>query len=907
MPSALTQPELFALLSAGETVILPHAHAARTLRARFATHLQQHNSPDPGSDPSPILAWHEWTSALWSTLILQGREDRLLLNHLQEHHLWAGIIADNPNSSTPSLQSPDDLATLASSALRLAASFRTVDRLRSAADTHDTRTFAAWLDTFRDRCRRQQMLPASVLDQALEQHLRAGTLHPTGPLHFVGFEDQTSAGRDLLSALQTSGVRVHTHTLTHSQDVPQPLATLAPDPHEQLRLALRLVAQKARQSSSQSFAILLPNLADHRPTLDRLLRELLAPELEPVTADLSSTPWNFATQPALQTAAPIAHALELLRWLTTPLSTDRIGALLLSPFLDFADPLENRARFEARVLHDHRLLRPEFSLPACLHFASQANRPGARFPEFHALLKQVDREKLATAPRTHAEWADRTRAFLRTLGWPGPRALTPAEFAATEAWESLLDLLSTLSATNRRIPFTTFLQHLDREAQATTLPSLNPGAAVQILTLNQAEAIPFDHTLLLDATDTSLPTTERLHPLLPRHLQTTFGMPGADPSQTYARTRSRLQHLAARSGTLHLLAPEANESGALRLTPLAQELHALLTLANDLLPPELKPERILLDELPDADPLPSLPSNKIQGGARVLELQAACGFRAYATFRLNTGEISPRSLGLDPREAGNILHKSLEILWSGLKDQATLRALSTPEREARVEAAVRAALQSLHPTPATESSWTRAFLPILAQRYTRLLDRWLLCELDRSPFTVLATEQERTVAIGPLELSVRLDRLDQVEGGHVFIDYKSTYDLKPSQWQGPRPDFPQLPLYALLADPEELRGIAFGRVRWDDKIGYVSLSDQPAIFSKSSKKASYDLLAQREEWEIELSALAEAFAQGDTSVDPKTYPQTCEFCKHRILCRLDPTTLMAQATDEDLPEDELNG
>ncbi len=914
MSSALTQSELFALLSAGGTVVLPQADAARTLRARFHAHLR--HLPAPANDPGQIFAWHEWTASLWSTLLLEGREERLLLNHLQEHHLWADTIAAHPSSRILSLQSPEDLATLARSALRLAASYNIVDRLRPAADTPDTRIFAAWLDSFRDHCHRQRLLPTALLDHALLQHLRSRALRAPGPLCLAGFEDQTPSQRDLLAALQTSGTQIQIHSLLHSQSTIRTLATITHDPEDELRLAVRLIADKGRQAPEATFAILLPNPADRRPDLDRLLRELLAPELEPVTADLSSAPWHFATQPSLLTSTPITHAFDLLRWLYEPLSTTRIGTLLLSPFLHFADSLESRARFETRILHDHRLLRPEFTLTAFLHHASQSSRPQAKFPELHALQKQADRDKLNHGSRPHADWADRTRTLLRTAGWPGPRALSPSEFAATESWESLLDLLSTLNATARRVPFATFLQQLEREAQTATLPALNPQAPVQVLTLGQAEGTTFDYTLLLNATDTALPALERLHSLIPRRLQADFGMPGADPAQTYARTRAHLQSLARRTGTLHLLAPRANDTGSLRLTPFAQDLNAVLTSAEQLLPPHLATQPIPLEDILDSTPLQPLPSNHVRGGARVLELQAACGFRAFATFRLSAGEISPLNLGIDPREAGSLLHKALELLWSDLKDQATLRALSTIDRKARVATAVRAALQPLHPSPAIQTTWTSAFIHILHERYTRLLVRWLDCELERSPFTILATEEERTLSIGPLELSIRIDRIDrihridrvdQVKGGQIFIDYKTTYTLNPEQWLGTRPDAPQLPLYALLADPEQLRGIAFGRVRWDKDIGFVSLSDQPNLFSKSSKKPSHDLTAQREEWQSELSALAEAFADGDTSVDPKTYPNTCEYCAHRLLCRLDPTTLLAQATDEDLPEDDVNG
>ena len=79
--------------------------------------------------------------------------------------------------------------------------------------------------------------------------------------------------------------------------------------------------------------------------------------------------------------------------------------------------------------------------------------------------------------------------------------------------------------------------------------------------------------------------------------------------------------------------------------------------------------------------------------------------------------------------------------------------------------------------------------------------------------TVRLSEKEfKDVRVGPLRLSVRMDRVDEVEGGEVLIDYK-TGDASPNDWLTERPDAPQLPLYAILSEADRLQGVAFGLVR----------------------------------------------------------------------------------------------
>lgn len=44
--------------------------------------------------------------------------------------------------------------------------------------------------------------------------------------------------------------------------------------------------------------------------------------------------------------------------------------------------------------------------------------------------------------------------------------------------------------------------------------------------------------------------------------------------------------------------------------------------------------------------------------------------------------------------------------------------------------------------------------------------------------------------------------------------------------------------------------------------------------------------AQIEHWRDVLTKLAEQFAAGDASVQPKIYPKTCTYCEQRLLCRV---------------------
>ena len=126
------------------------------------------------------------------------------------------------------------------------------------------------------------------------------------------------------------------------------------------------------------------------------------------------------------------------------------------------------------------------------------------------------------------------------------------------------------------------------------------------------------------------------------------------------------------------------------------------------------------------------------------------------------------------------------------------------------------------------------FAELERERLAKLAREWLDIERRRAPFQVAAVEQKRDVAVAGLEFKSRIDRMDELQdGGHVLIDYKSSRMLSPKQWDGPRPDDPQLPLYAVAA-PEELAAVVFARMR-PGEMRFMGFSDKPNAAAARSK------------------------------------------------------------------------
>jgi RecB family exonuclease len=188
--------------------------------------------------------------------------------------------------------------------------------------------------------------------------------------------------------------------------------------------------------------------------------------------------------------------------------------------------------------------------------------------------------------------------------------------------------------------------------------------------------------------------------------------------------------------------------------------------------------------------------------------------------------------------------------------------------------------QSLRRDPGAR--WRLRELP----RLQSLLRKWLNAERCREPFKVETVEQrgELVIAGGPT-LKVRIDRIDRLaDGSRILIDYKSGMAIR--DWQGERPDNPQLPVYAILR-PEGLVAVAYAQVNAAE-CKFVMESERAGIFKPGRRKTSLegmaDLAALQEIWAQRITKIGQEFAAGHAEVAPTVL--ACRSCNLQGLCRI---------------------
>lgn len=883
----LLQAALAEAFDRGATVVTGNQRAARTLSYAFDQRNQARGLKD--WSPAQVFAWEAWAAALWRKLLIDGHETRLLLSRTQEHAVWQAILADD--IELRSLRSLDALAGMASDAWNILCRYNGQHKLRGTASSTDTLAFQRWAVEFQRQCRDRRLLPHAELEATLSDHVHRNTLRlDTRDIILTGFDRMTPSQSLLVDAMRITGIVIE--ELLLSEPIEQRLIVSTGDEREELASAARWIRGFRMAHPAGRVAVVVPALEGRRAEIDRVFRGVLAPELQNIETPQSACPFEFSLGIPLAQVPMVKTALDLLRWTTGPLPLAQVSALLLSPYFAMSEGEGGaRAEFDAFELRGATRLRPEVSLE-WLSRAVYQSRIRERLGQLPVVLSSMWQDASRLANRVvlhhHVEWAETIRQLLRTAQWGSPTA-NSHEFQTQAKWESALDELATLDFDGGRVRFESALEALSRIAQQTTFAPETHHAPVQVMGALEAAGSTFDAVWFLGAGDLTWPVAARRNPLLSWQLQSTLGMPGTDVARDTSNAQETTIRIASSARTaIFSFAVEIAE-GRQRPSPSTMHLGLTATEVERLAGVEPISKAVALETFNDDEDVPRLPDRTIQGGANVLKLQASCSFRAFAEARLFSTQPEMPEAGLDARQSGTVVHRTLEAFWNEVKSQRALLAMSVQTRLALLDRAIDHGLEKFAVLSST--SWDAAYLQMQRDRLRRLLVPWIELEMQRSPFEVKQSEQRSDdVRMGPLRLNVRVDRVDLVDGGEMLIDYK-TGNVSPNDWLSPRPNEPQLPLYATLSDHGQLQGVAFGVVRVGEELDLTGYCATSGLLPNCRKMKANSLEAQIDEWRGVLEHLAEDFGEGSARVDPKQFPKTCERCTQRILCRLDPTQL----------------
>ncbi|MFL6428922.1 MAG: PD-(D/E)XK nuclease family protein, partial [Acidobacteriaceae bacterium] len=758
---------------------------------------------------------------------------------------------------------------------------------------------------------RHRWLPQGELIDAISNALRWGALEPPREIGWLGFDRASPAEEALQAALTARGVAQQALGWAFDQAKTPSLYTAQSENDETSACAAWVQTRLARDPHAR-IGILMPDLASRRAQMQRDLYSLLSPERFPITAGSApALPFEFSLgQPLAE--VPLVHAaLLLLRWLRQPLAQQEISWLLLSSTLGAAQGTEARdaLAYLDTKLRNAKCAPPEMTLEALLRWPQSGT--SAVHSLHHDLAAMLAEYRRALRRAAAGEWVRRIGNLLRAVRWGERSDASSLLFQAHQAWKRLLEGVASLDFANESLSFDDFLKTLERAAHEAIFAPESQDAPVQVMGVYAASGQSFDAVWFLGATDSGWPASGRPNPLLPIALQREFGMPHTSAADDAALAHRAMERIAESSSEVVYSYAKVCGDAMQRPSPLVSSFAPASVDTAREAPRPIQLESVPLESVPDDTWVPLPRSGIAQGGQSALQNQANCPFQAFVLRRLGVRELSIAGRGLSPGDRGSLIHKVLERVWSQdigghvhLTSHADLlHAATAGTLRPLIAAHTAAAIRSMHAEHGDR--WQRAYLKAEEERTIDLVLDWLAVESARQPFQIAAVEEKTTIQVGDLSLHVRADRIDKVAGGELLIDYK-TGEVSTASWEGPRPEQPQLPLYAAFGGSTNLIGAVFAQVR-PSSMGFKgrienarsNLSEQLNAKQVITEPYTPEVV---EEWRGDLLALAESFVRGEAQVDPHIYPKSCLYCPLHGVCRV--TELRGSATMQDSGEDE---
>lgn len=875
--------EIIAALRAGAVLVTVNNRLARHWRTVFFKAAVQEATLWPTPQ---IMPWGAWLRQLWTDASWLSANAPILLGPAQAALLWQTIVERDSSALLQSRAS----ARLAQEAWRLLHDWQLSLPFEALECSEDVLHFQHWAQQFAAECRQQNWLDEARLSVSMLEAWQRGQGTLPAQVLLLGFEDWTPAQRGLLDGLRARGTLVEVVPTAQASQAQQARRVALPDAASEDEAAARWSRAVLEHTPTARLAIIAPDLRDRRARLARLLDAQLAPQrLLPATSSASqeaASLWNMSLGAALSEHGMVQAALLVFGLGDTRLDMVLLGQALRSPF--FGGYLEER---EARAMLDVRLRQQgELQLSESFVRKQAVEHDCPQFARIVAALVKARKEQAARL--SPGEWVEAFRDELKIAAWPGVVSLSSSDFQLRQTWLDTLQSLARLELVQAKMRRSEVLAHL-RALAAETLfqPEAVADAPVQVLGPLESLGLTFDGVWLLGMQHEQWPVQAKPNPFLPMRLQVRLAMPHASPARELDYARRVGSHLLGLAGKdCMVIVSHALQADGRELEPSALfealPLIDLSDLPQSALPlPAYWGAPETMEFLSEA-PVPSLAwGTKVGGGARVLELQSACAFRAFAELRLAAQAMEEPGLGPDARERGNLLHKVMEALWGELGDQAALLSLNTADLQACVLRHVRAVVEELARRHA--SLWPARLQTLEVVRLSELVLAWLAIEGERPPFTVEARELKQSIEIGGLQLDVKIDRIDRIAGEddgllnkRLVIDYK-TGTAKPTQWAGERPEAPQLPLYAVSA--ENVSALAFAQVR-SGEMAFAGLADAQGGDSGLAV-AQQDWSEVLAEYRRVLEALAKDYRNGQAEVDPRK-PGVCAYCPLTMLCRI---------------------
>ncbi|WP_373097443.1 PD-(D/E)XK nuclease family protein [Zhongshania sp.] len=612
------------------------------------------------------------------------------------------------------------------------------------------------------------------------------------------------------------------------------------------------------EHANKLLAVLVPDIRQYQPVLQAVLQRQLYPsDLFPSAETQPREPWLFDGSETLLSYPLIKSAWDLISLAPKALPLEQFSRILRSRFVrGWPEARSIRARLDLRW---RDRLGPETSLKSALALARKMEQAEPGVGDFlHDLAALLKTMPVAQLP---SEWVRFFDQLLLSAGWPNVDDNDSVVEQCRRGFSQAMDVFRALDRQLGAVSHDSalsWLQHILSTKRFAV--SRDWRCPVRIMQYDDALGLRFDAVWIMGLDDGALPRRVEPSPFLPLELQQGAGLEDSDPSLCLRRDRRLLNSLLA-SAPLVMIShcresDVGSPQGPCSLLPSWQEEEARdignrYKVAGTVAMPAY-------DEVRAIDPSQR---DSIRGGTGLFKEYASSPFFAFLKYRLNLREFPQAAEGLDHRVQGILVHDTMQHVWERLKSKAALDVLNSVQLETLVRDCCELALQG---PEFNVARFGESLLNIEKERVIRLVCSWLE-EKEKQrlqDFEVIAVEQLIETKLAGIPLRLRMDRIDNVGGKRLVIDYK-TGTINGRSLNVDSLTEPQLPIYALVAASSE-----FGSTSGVDGVMLAQLKSPEDLAIHMRSNWANSVVAKRpdkendvdspEKWHAELDAWSTA-------------------------------------------------
>jgi ATP-dependent helicase/nuclease subunit B len=837
----MNKAQLLAWMEKGATIITPNNRLSKELLKEF---LQAFPKPVQRKPLClPYTAFIKQAFKEFGYLCLHEQHP-ILLSSQQSRYIWQYILAQEQSLTNAGLLDALEEAWTRCHLWGL--------DLNHAAFTYtpQTQQFQHWAQEFKLQLQGIKAITEVQVVPYLCAHRHC--FNTGAGIIWACFDDYHPQQRTLQDYFLASGVLQYHFDLEPQSNFTYQFAALnAEDEQKQLIAWIK----ERLEHGDKHIGIVTPNLEGEASSLQRALMRYF-----------SDSEINISLGKSLTDYPLVAHALSWLKLDTNTLESQQVRLLLYSPYLGYA---QTELLERAQLLENHILLtEPRCELTA---FIAAINN---KVPQLGSLLKQLE-----TYPEqaTVQEWIELFHLRLKALGFPGEIHFDSQLYQCYQRFLLLFDEFKELTLVTPSLNRKEALLAFNSLAQAVIFQPEKVDAPIQILGMLEAAGCIFDSLWIAGLTDEYLPRAVKPSAFIPLPLQREKSMPLSDFAHELSLAEKMISRFQSASQRTIFSYPCLTNDKPNLPSPLITHFSPFTPKWE-----EITMTKIALQNLTEDYLFPLIAQEEISGGTALLSNQAKCPFRAFAAHRLHVKESTQAFAGLNLSERGQLVHKVMETLWTKIKTQANLLSLTTEELDQHIDFSITVALQPfIRQRP---YSFSTLMQQVEIERLKRLVHLCLKWERLRPPFEVDALEEVLTVRLAEMEFTVRVDRIDKVAGEKKWvIDYKSSLPAS-LPWNDERPSEPQLLLYALL--DASINTLLFVRLKSGQFIVKGLSETKEPHLGLAGLKAKQTWQTTRQQWERQLSGLAQEYAQGYCPPKPST-AAVCQQCNYHNLCRID--------------------